>query len=173
MYLTWRSTVPRYTVMSDERKLEIINQLLSEIRNYVDSETGIRIFPVSKIARDMGLTWREIDWALKQLKQLGLIENLGSAGKSGAKWRVDISERMVKPEDLHSSRADINSTAKQSLVRQLKAERGKVARLNFGLAKRDTTISNLEAEIAKLRETIQDELITSLVIFLQEQMDSQ
>ncbi|HMS92587.1 MAG TPA: hypothetical protein PJ993_03535 [Candidatus Saccharibacteria bacterium] len=162
-----------YRVRSDDQKLESLNNFLTALREYVDADTGIRVFSISRFARRVFGTYAEASWAIDTLKRLGLLDNLGSAGKKGGTWRVDISERMVKPEDLHSSRVDINSNTQQSLVRQLKAERGKVARLNFELAKRDTTISNLEDELASLRETIQDELITSLVIIPEEQKGTQ
>lgn len=162
----------RYTVMPVERKLEIINQLLAEIRNYVDSETGIRTFPISRFAIDMGLMWRETDWALKHLKRLGLIKNLGSAGKAGGIWRVDISDRMVTAEDLQGHSGS-SSIPQDILERRLRTEHAKVESLERDLANRDARISDLEAELANLRETIEDELLSSLVIFLEERKGSQ
>lgn len=161
-----------YRVRTVDQKVESLNNFLAELREYVDPDTGIKVFSISRFARRIFQNYGEISWAVIALKKLGLLENLGSAGKAGGTWRVDISDRMVTAEDLHGYSGG-NSIPQDILERRLRAEYAKVARMERELANRDARISDLEVELANLRETIQDELLSSLLIFLEEQKGSQ
>lgn len=161
-----------YRVRTVNQKVESLNSFLSALRDYVDADTGIRVFSISRFARPICQTYSEVSWAIATLKRLGLLENLGSAGKEGGTWRVDLSDRQVVAEDLHGYSGNY-SVPQAILVQQLATERAKVGRLERELASRTTRIAELEVELSSLRESTRNELLASLAIFLEEQTGPQ
>jgi hypothetical protein len=164
--------VRSYTIRTVAQKVEGINSFLSALREYVDEDTGIKVFSMNRFARGIYRNYGEMDWAIKTLKKLGLLENLGSAGKAGGTWRVDLSDRMVAAEDLHGYSGNY-SVPHDILVQQLTTERAKVGRLERELASRNARVDDLELELSSLRESTRNELLASLAIFLEEQTDPQ
>ncbi len=161
-----------YRVRTVDQKVEVLNNFLTALREYVDADTGIRVFSMNRFHRRIYGTYAEASWAIDTLKRLGLLENLGSAGKEGGTWRIDLSDRIIVADDLRDIRFD-KSIPQDILVRQLRSERDKVTRLERELTSGAARIADLERELSSLHESIRNELLASLIIFLEEQTGPQ
>jgi hypothetical protein len=157
--------------VSDEQKVEDLNTVLALLREHV-GESGSATFSMQGFIRE-SCTGLKMDRfrAVPILINLGFVRNLGSAGNQGSLWQIDMSERTVVMEDVQPPGG--SKLSNQILKRQLQSERSRVRSLEQLLRAKNIEIETLKKQLETARRDELDKILSSLVLFLEEQQDPQ
>ena len=157
--------------VSDEQKVIDLNTVLVLLREHV-GESGSATFSMQGFIRE-SCTGLKIDRfrAVPILINLGFVQNLGSAGNQGSLWQIDMSDRTVVIEDVQPPGG--SKLSNQILKRQLQSERSKVRSLEQILRAKNIEIDALKKQLDTARRDELDKLLSSLVLFLEDQQDPQ